>query len=175
MARWASLTPLERFEQRITKDARSGCWLWTGAKATGYGLIWNGERYEVVHRWAYKHFKGDIPPGYEIDHLCFKRGCANPQHLDAVTPEENRRRWGVSYRGTKRKPRKRCAQGHKLTHDNIISDPRTGLLRGCKQCRRITALACYYRHKERYLKLKRERRAQISADRKIGHQNQTPS
>src|SRR5690606_34662377 len=35
-----------------------------------------------------------IPYGYEVDHLCENTSCVNPAHLEAVTPEEHRRRIG---------------------------------------------------------------------------------
>lgn len=28
----------------------------------------------------------------EVDHLCFNPSCCNPDHLEAVTPQENKRR-----------------------------------------------------------------------------------
>lgn len=44
-----------------------------------------------------------IPPGHQVDHLCFVPPCVEPSHLEAVTPAENRSR-------VRQKPT--CAQGH---------------------------------------------------------------
>lgn len=67
-----------------------GCWLWKGSinKATKYGL-WRGR---PAHRWAYELFKGQIPTGLDLDHLCRVRDCVNPDHLEPVTMQENFKR-----------------------------------------------------------------------------------
>lgn len=46
----------------------------------------------MVHRVSYETFIGPIPKGLEIDHLCRVKVCANPEHLEAVTHQENVRR-----------------------------------------------------------------------------------
>jgi len=69
-----------------------GCWAWTGATAgPGYGQF---GRNGLAHRVAYERAFGPIPEGMEIDHLCRNRRCVNPDHLDAVSHEENLRRSG---------------------------------------------------------------------------------
>src|SRR5215831_5464417 len=74
-----------------------GHWLWRGyaAEAHGYPVFeWGGRDGMVtqVHRLSYLLFRGPIPDGYHIDHLCKVRGCWRPDHLEAVTPGENARR-----------------------------------------------------------------------------------
>lgn len=44
------------------------------------------------HVQYYLQYKGPIPEGYHIDHLCRRRSCVNPDHLEAVLPVENMRR-----------------------------------------------------------------------------------
>lgn len=75
----------------------SGCWEWTrslsvaGYGQTSYNLrTTTGKlRPSLVHRVAYELFKGEIPAGLELDHLCRNRKCFNPDHLEAVTHQEN--------------------------------------------------------------------------------------
>lgn len=73
-------------------DTETGCWNWTGsiARKTGYGMY--HRKSKCVHRFYYERAKGLIPPGYEIDHLCRRRHCVNPDHLEAVTHTVNVRR-----------------------------------------------------------------------------------
>jgi len=87
----------------------SGCWLWTGAdsgngRGGGYAKVSKTidgvEKWFYVHRYVFELFKGPIPEGYEIDHICkhwgwipfIHRRCVNPDHLEAVPPSENQRR-----------------------------------------------------------------------------------
>jgi hypothetical protein len=84
-----------------------GCWLWLGGD-DGYGDAYGRGAYgrilkpgtrivEPVHRYVFKTFKGPIPPGYDIDHICARwspdilaiRKCVNPDHLQAVLPALN--------------------------------------------------------------------------------------
>lgn len=84
----------ERFWVKVSKDS-SGCAFWTGAtvrsKSRLYGVFGAlGET--LAHRVAYRLFKGEIPDGLHIDHLCSNTLCVWPDHLEAVTAQENNRR-----------------------------------------------------------------------------------
>jgi hypothetical protein len=46
----------------------------------------------ITHRIAYMIYKGDVPEGLTIDHLCMNRLCCNPDHLELVTETVNQAR-----------------------------------------------------------------------------------
>jgi hypothetical protein len=74
-------------------EGEGGCWIWQRALLkNGYGAIKRDGYRGVAHRWYYERYVGPIPAGLEIDHLCRKRACVNPAHLEPVTREENIRR-----------------------------------------------------------------------------------
>lgn len=91
------------------------CWVWTGCvhEATGYGLFGSSSSgTRLVHRIAYQYAVGPIPKGMHLDHLCRRRICLRPDHLEPVTPRENIRRgdqgafWGYIPDQTEKPPKK---------------------------------------------------------------------
>ena len=77
------------FLKRIKKTET--CWIWIGCvKKNGYGMVNVYDHPpDNAHRISYKLFKGDIPKGMQIDHLCRFKACVNPDHLEMVTQKEN--------------------------------------------------------------------------------------
>ena len=95
------IDPAVRLMNRVTKT--NTCWRWTGAvNNCGYGKLSIPPRGKQIlaHRLSYLLFVGDIPKGYELDHLCRVRECVNPEHLEAVLHKENMRRRVDTRKGT---------------------------------------------------------------------------
>jgi hypothetical protein len=106
--------------------APSGCWLWTGARDRhGYGLFSHRSRHRFAHRFAYEHAKGPYPLDRpHTDHLCFRPACVNPDHLEAVTHQENMRR---SFAARPRRPRVPASLRWIIAHrDEILARLRAG-------------------------------------------------
>lgn len=119
-------TPAEdRFRGHVTKTA-NGCWLWQHTDRAGYGTYFfaDGRRW-LPHRWSYEHFRGPIPDGLEIDHLCRNRACVNPDHLEPVTRVENALRGPGAIT--------ECVNGHPYTTENTYIRPDRGT-RSCRTC-----------------------------------------
>lgn len=80
----------DRFFEKVALSP-SGCWLWLGMTAHGYGYIWNEGRMLRAHRVSYElHFKRP-PDELVVMHTCDVRGCVNPEHLRLGTASDNMR------------------------------------------------------------------------------------
>lgn len=132
---------------RNVRVTESGCWEWTKVlSADGYPLTGQrigGQRLtRFAYRLAYIHWVGEIPAGYQLDHVCHSqalaagscrggkdcmhRRCVNPAHLEPVTVAENARRNAHSMK-------ERCPQGHTYDKENtyVGTDGRA-----CRVCQR---------------------------------------
>ncbi len=124
----------ERFERLYIPEPNTGCWIWIGVcEKKGYGHFKFAGRTLKAHRVSYEIYKGPIPHGLQIDHLCRVRCCVNPDHLEAVTCWENIRR-GDTGKATAevRKALTHCKRGHEYTEANTYRNKRGN--RHCKAC-----------------------------------------
>lgn len=108
------------------------CIIWDGNLNTkGYGRLWvldsrhdkTVQRY--THRMAWEFFYSPIPEGWEVDHLCANPACMAIEHLEAVSPEENRRRMNARV--------SHCPKGHEYTEKNTAYN---NGWRYCRECHR---------------------------------------
>ena len=71
----------------------NGCWNSKYAlDGKGYTQLWRGVKLIKTHLYFFEKYKGKLPEGMQIDHLCRNKICCNPEHLEAVTIYENIRR-----------------------------------------------------------------------------------
>lgn len=154
-----TLNERHRFWPRV-KQGTDGCWLWIGGtRANGYGsfAVKIDERWTqtTAHRWSYTDLVAPIPTGYEVDHLCRTRNCVRPDHLEAITLAENRRRRDIKYtpqvdrslrplpvlpplpaKPPKRNPETHCRNGHAYAQVGWVSNGPER--RTCAACRTAT-------------------------------------
>lgn len=126
--------PLEQKFWAKVEAREDGCWVWTGIKhRTGHGVV---PGLGQAHRLAYELVVGAIPEGKHLDHVCRRRGCVNPSHLEPVTAYENLLRGESPSAQNARKTH--CPRGHAYAGENL------GLRAGengrrkryCKACKR---------------------------------------
>ncbi|ACY35946.1 endonuclease [Clavibacter phage CMP1] len=123
-------TDTERFWAKVRKTET--CWVWTGApNGDGYAYFYTHNKGFSAHRLSYEAVNGKIPDGLQIDHLCRNRMCVRPDHLEAVTQQENIKRGGV---GWKNKRKTHCPKNHEYTPSNTYINPRGS--RVCRTCNR---------------------------------------
>jgi len=128
-------TAIERLLSRISIGEvfrGSRCWIFTGAKTWGYGVIKENRRQVRTHRLAYENLVGPIPDGLDIDHLCRVRACCNPEHLEPKTRRDNVLCGETVAAANAAKTH--CPRGHALEGDNLRPDALRAGKRACLAC-----------------------------------------
>ena len=131
-----------RFQRHVSPNPETGCWVWTGGlydAQHGYGNFgvkrddgkWRAER---AHRVAWELYRGPIPQGTEIDHLCRNPICVNPDHLQPVPHLVNLERGNSPPQINRRKTH--CIRGHEFTPENTawVTSPAGNPARYCRTC-----------------------------------------
>lgn len=115
----------------------------------GYAMIYTESRAggskrkrEYVHRLAYELWRGQIPEGLDIDHLCRNRRCYNPQHLEPVTRSVNTIRGiGPGILGKINGTKTHCKRGHAFAEHGQLRRPDKPW-RKCIMCERLNLYPC---------------------------------
>jgi len=130
-----------RFMAKVAKQP-DGCWYWVAYVApNGYGKFGVGrEKVWVAHVWAYQHWVGPIPEGWDVDHLCHNRDlscrggpgclhrrCVNPAHLEAKPRWKNNEDSNRYLR-----PAGICINGHPYSPETLFHYVDGSL--GCARC-----------------------------------------
>jgi hypothetical protein len=88
----------EKILARVRIDENTGCWLWTGPTSGDNGRGKNYPRMSLsgqtvaVHIVMFTNEHGYVPGKKQVDHICRRRLCVNPEHLELVTQLQNCRR-----------------------------------------------------------------------------------
>lgn len=78
----------DRFNSKVKKIG--DCLVWQAYKdRDGYGTFYFRKKGRRAHRVAYYMYRGDIPEGYVIDHICKNPACVSIEHLRCITSKEN--------------------------------------------------------------------------------------
>lgn len=128
----SNLSIHERFMKKVC--VTDSCWLWMASKSwKGYGGFGVNSGVMPAHRFSYELFKGKIPNGLLVHHVCRNPSCVNPEHLETVTNKENSR--NTDLHGWHLSLKTHCIHGHEYNKKNTYYCSDGG--RRCRVCARI--------------------------------------
>jgi hypothetical protein len=99
---------------RKIEKIKSGCWIFSNYKSVKYCSFNFHGRVIGAHRASYLMFKGKIPRGKLVMHLCDNPKCVNPDHLKLGTPKDNTRDMIQKERASWIKAKRKCVRGHSI-------------------------------------------------------------
>jgi HNH endonuclease len=127
-----------RFWSKVSLPNEDGCMIFAGAprdrKRSRYGGFWVTGRTVRAHIYSYVLAYGAVPLGLVVDHVrangCRTTLCVAPNHLEAVTQEENIRRGDT---GGFHRRKTHCPRWHLYDEANTYRNPKG--YRRCRTCR----------------------------------------
>lgn len=123
------MTTLARFESKLDKTGsdhpvlKTPCWVWLAGLRSyepgkRYGSFRVNGRTVYSHKFSYETYRGKVPSGLVLDHLCRNTLCANPHHLEVVTNQKNiLRGLGLAAQNASKTE---CPQGHRYDKTNTL-------------------------------------------------------
>lgn len=120
----------QRRVRMVTLVDEDGCWRRpedAPRMPNGYDRLSVGGQRDYLHRVSYVAWHGPIPEGKEVNHLCKKRDCGNPAHLQAATHRENMLHGDTIV--SRNAAKTSCDNGHEFTTDTTRID-----LHGKRHC-----------------------------------------
>jgi len=84
-----TIRDIEKYLSKVSRETSVECWRYNSKSNQNYPRF----KGFLCHRVSYELYNGPIAFGLTIDHLCMNRWCQNPKHLEAVSAEENSRRY----------------------------------------------------------------------------------
>ncbi len=113
-------------------DTTFGCHIAQG-RLDRDGYAFHGKTRAHIVAWT--AINGPVPEGKVLDHLCRRRNCCAPHHLEPVDQSENEKRKLHRYRVK----REKCQRGHDMKLNGVMVPPNGGWV--CRTCNRNGALA----------------------------------
>jgi hypothetical protein len=137
----------ERFDAKWLKSTEhsyngTACWDWQGHLGeVGYGRIgvreFGGWFIRYAHRVGYELYIGADIGNLDCHHLCQRRKCVRPEHIELLTHSEHSGRHG------RLRPYRLCVRGHALAGDNLRINTQGS--RVCIYCARSADALLYHR------------------------------